>query len=87
MTTEQIITEIKAVYHKQGFLSRKETAAYLRVSASTLDRWANKGVGIPYTKRGSVKGKRGGRVVYAIRDIAEFVINARINTADFFSAQ
>lgn len=59
-----------------GILTRKEAAAYLRISVRTLDKLAQDGE-IPYSKLG--KGLRS-RVVYQRRDLDAYVERSRVDS-------
>lgn len=54
-------------------LSRRQAAARLGVTATTLARWAQRGRGPAYSLSGDVKG----RALYAATDIVEWLASRR----------
>ena len=76
-----VMSELDKHFKGRKFVTKREVAGYLNMSVGTLDRWIRNGGGIPYTKRGTGLHERGGRVLYHISDIAEYVLNERTQTA------
>ncbi|MDR2100754.1 MAG: helix-turn-helix domain-containing protein [Campylobacteraceae bacterium] len=56
---------------KQSLTLEKATQ-YLNVSKATLQRLRTQGIGIPYIKMGSGKGKNC-KILYSIKDIDKFL--------------
>ncbi|GHV59050.1 hypothetical protein FACS1894103_1660 [Campylobacterota bacterium] len=78
MTHKEVIAELSAEFNGRKFIRKAELAMYLNTSEGTLNRFIQQGAGIPYTKRGT--GSRGGRILYHINDIADYVIASRVKT-------
>ncbi|MDR2152899.1 MAG: helix-turn-helix domain-containing protein [Helicobacteraceae bacterium] len=55
MTKQEIIAEIKERYNKKSVLSKIETASYLGISVTTIDRLISAGKGLSYIDAGGHK--------------------------------
>lgn len=65
-TIEKIIDDISKIFPEKLLLSKAELARIRNISESTLNREKQQGRGIPYKKEG-------GRILYAVRDIAKWM--------------
>jgi predicted DNA-binding transcriptional regulator AlpA len=77
-TNRETIYEYLKQKYKRVTIGKKEIAHELGVSASTVDLYISKGIGVPrYRKLGKSKNSK---VVFNIADVAEFLTQNIIET-------
>ena len=58
-------------------MTGRETAEYLAINEKTLSKWRIRGGGPPFVKM--FRGRRGGCVRYAIKDVDDWMADRRIH--------
>ncbi|MDD2640594.1 MAG: helix-turn-helix domain-containing protein [Arcobacteraceae bacterium] len=81
LTKEEILIHINEAFpklKKSIGLNQSQAAEIIGVSAPTLERWREQGVGPEYSKN---KNGKKSRLIYPKIAIAEYIINTLVKTA------